>query len=533
MLETLKQTILINFTVSINSWIYFLKRVPLIKTAVKDVGYEHSKITKALYVMGIIYSMIKQLLKTIMLLTLGFGLPYLFIMDDIANLNKQAVYWQLFILFYLLLALPRSKILEPHRRKFICVKLMRMNARRFVISDYFPQLLWRQLIELILFAVTAHLFGVNILLALFLVTAKNLFAITAEVLQIKYYDKTGDFLHNKTLLNLTYTLIILSIGYYSAFIQYFVVIPAYIILILGAFLWIIGFFSFTFILNYSRFPIALGDANRLDKLSIDFQSAKKNAAFSRVKLKDKEFTVEELQYDKTNKKEGFAFLNEIFFKRHRRILNGPIIKQAVVITFLFLVGVILSIFIKDFNTEYIAGVKKLFPVFIYVLYMISTGQKATKAMFYNCDISLLHYGFYKTKDAVLATFTIRAKYLIFANMIPAGLLAVGIILLGAITGGSVQPLIPIGVMIIVLSIFFVIHNLFLYYIFQPFTTELNVKNPLYKLFQFITYILCYISLQLKNMSITFLIIVVGLTLIYSIAALITVYRIAPRTFIIK
>jgi hypothetical protein len=134
---------------------------------------------------------------------------------------------------------------------------------------------------------------------------------------------------------------------------------------------------------------------------------------------------------------------------------------------------------------------------------------------------------------VLATFTIRAKYLISANIIPAGLLAVAIVLLNVITGGSAMTLVPIGIMIVVLSVFFVIHNLFLYYIFQPYTTDLAVKNPLYKLFSFITYILCYTSMQLKNMSNTFLIAIVVLTVVYSIGALVAVYRVAPRTFVIK
>ena len=164
---------------------------------------------------------------------------------------------------------------------------------------------------------------------------------------------------------------------------------------------------------------------------------------------------------------------------------------------------------------------------------MSTGQKATKAMFYNCDVSLLHYGFYKTKSAVLSTFTIRAKHLIMANIMPAILLAVELFLLDIISGGDGITFIPVGIMLISLSIFFAIHNLFLYYIFQPYTSDLNVRNPFYKFLNFITYILCYTSLQLRNMSSVFLIVVVAATVVYSITALVIVYRIAPRTFVIK
>jgi hypothetical protein len=383
------------------------------------------------------------------------------------------------------------------------------------------------------FSLAASLFSVNIFLVLFLVFGKNGISILAEVLNIKYYEWTGTFLHNKVAFSAIYSIFFIVAGYGLTLNNLVLKIPATVIFGLGICLWLLGLYSILFIVRYKRFSIVLNEANSFDKINVDMQKVKQNAKFAGVKLKNKEFTQEELRYDRTNKKEGFHYINHIFFKRHRRILNGPIKLQVIIIALLFVVGLVASFFIPDFNVKYVTGVKKVFPVFIFALYVMSTGQKATKAMFYNCDLSLLHYGFYKTKEAVLATFTIRAKHLILANLIPAGLFSVELFLLDIITGGSGIILIPIGIMIMVLAIFFVIHNLFLYYIFQPYTTDLNVKNPFFKLLNFITYVLCYISMQLRNMSTMFLIVVVTVTFVYSIAALITVYRVAPKTFVIK
>jgi hypothetical protein len=325
----------------------------------------------------------------------------------------------------------------------------------------------------------------------------------------------------------------IGIGYYSAINHIILELPNLAIIALGVTLWTIGIFSANYIVSYQNFAVALNDANRLDKLSVDTNSIKKNATFTGVKLKDKEFSTEELKYDKSNRKEGFTYINDIFFRRHKRILNKPIQIQVIILLGLFLAGILASFLLPDFHTSYLKLMKRSFPALIFALYLMSTGQKATRAMFYNCDISLLHYGFYKTKGAVLATFTIRLKHLIIANMIPAGILAIELILMDVLLGGSGMILLPIGVMTLVLSVFFVIHNLFLYYIFQPYTTDLNVKNPMYKLFSSITYLLCYISMQIKNGSIAFLVFVVVVTLIYSVAALIAVYRVAPKTFTIK
>lgn len=533
MLNTLRQTIVINFSITLNSFIYFLKKGRLTGIIFNNVGYEHAEVTNVLVIFGIIYSMLLQLFKSFLLFGIGLGLPYLILKENLGSTDFENVYWQLFIIFYIMLSLTKNKIVAPERRKYISVKLMRMNARQFVISDYFPQIIWQQLVELLVFSLAASLFSVNILLVLFLVFGKNAVSIFSEVMHIKYYEWTGTFLHNKVVVSSIYSIICIIAGYGLTLNNLILKIPASVIIDLGVCLWLLGLYSILFIVRYKRFSIVLNEANSYDKLNIDMQSIKQNAKFAQVKLKNKEFTQEELRYDRTNKKEGFNYINDIFFKRHRRILNGPIKIQVIIISLLFVAGLVASFFVPDFNAKYVAGVKKIFPVFIFALYVMSTGQKATKAMFYNCDLSLLHYGFYKTKKAVLATFTIRAKHLITANLIPAGLFSVELILLDIITGGSGIMLVPVGIMIMVLAIFFVIHNLFLYYIFQPYTTDLNVKNPFFKLLNFITYVLCYISMQLRNMSATFLIVVVTVTFVYSIAALITVYRIAPKTFVIK
>jgi hypothetical protein len=533
MLDTLKQTIVINFSITLNSFIYFLKRGKLTRFIFHGLGYEHAAFTEVLVILGMIYAMLQQMFKSFFLFALGLGLPYLILKDDMGGVKMESAYWQLFIIFYLLMSLGKNKILEPERRKYISVKMMKMNARQFVISDYFPPLIWRQIVELLVFSIAAALFSVNILLVFFLLVGKNFLSIFAEVLHIKYYDITGDFLHNKAGLTITFYLICLVAGYFITLNRWILQIPTPIIIALGAFLWGLGLYSILFILRYKNFSMAFNESNSLEKVNIDKQAIQKNAAFAQVKLKNKEFTQEELRYDTSNKKEGFRYINDIFFKRHKRILNGPIKLQVVIILLLIVGCFVASLFVPDFNSKYITVVKSIFPAFIFALYVMSTGPKATKAMFYNCDISLLHYGFYKTKEAVLATFTIRAIHLIIANMIPAGLFTVGIILVDILTGGSGTSLIAIGIMVMVLSIFFVIHNLFLYYIFQPYTTDLSVKNPMFKLLNFITYILCYISMQLRNMSSAFLIVVVATTFIYSIAALITVYKVAPKTFIIK
>jgi len=408
-----------------------------------------------------------------------------------------------------------------------------MEARKFVFADFFPMWFLRMILEIPLFYFVSTMVQANVWLVVFMVFSKNMFALFVEALHLTYYDKTGKLLHKKVLLFLGLMVGFLVLGYYPAIKQIPFPISEQVIFLTGVICIVLGCLGLKYILNYKKFSIAINDANKLSDIAVNKEAMSKEAQFNNVKLKDNDYTREEIRNDLHSNKDGFAYINAIFFRRHKRILLRPISRQMVVIVFLFIAAYVMSYFTTDFHSKYIKLIKQSFAMFVFALYYMSTGQKAAKAMFYNCDISLLHYGFYTNSQAVLATFTVRVKYLIITNLLPALTLGGGLLLLDLLTGGSGLTLLPVTIMILVLSVFFSVHNLFLYYIFQPYTTDLSVKNPLFTLFNVLTYFLSYICLQLDGVPIGFLVGMIIVTTIYSLVALVLVYRLAPKTFVIK
>ena len=99
--------------------------------------------------------------------------------------------------------------------------------------------------------------------------------------------------------------------------------------------------------------------------------------------------------------------------------------------------------------------------------------------------------------------------------------------------GDIVRFIPIFISIITLSCFFSIHYLFLYYIIQPYTSQLTVKSPIYKIASFIVYIAAYSCLQVETQSIWFTLTVILVTVIYALIALTLVYKFAPKNFKLK
>lgn len=533
MLTTLRQSMIISFSTSMNAILYFLKRIPFIKHIFKKIGYEHGNLSKVIVIFALLYKVLMVIFKRIIILLFGFGVPFLLISDKATLVPIRNIYWHLFICFYILIPLFNCNILEQSKRRFIMIKLMRINARRMVFAEYFSEWILRFLIEIPLFILMANMVSIPIWLSLYMIVAKNFVAFIAEALHIFYYDKTDKLLQKKTGFILGSVSVILILGYYPALVQKPLFISDNLLLLIGTLSIIIGITAIYYIINYERYSVVLNDVNKLSELLINREKIGKEAQFANVKLKDKYLNKDEIKRISNSNKEGFAYINEIFFKRHERILIHPIKVQSTVICIGFFIALVTNRLIPDFHTKYISLIEKVSPIFVFALYFMSTSLKATKAMFYNCDISLLHYGFYKRKEAVLATFTERVKYLIRTNLIPALFLSIGILLIDKLTGGTGVSLLPVAILIITISIFFSIHNLFLYYIFQPYTTDLSVKNPLYTILNTITYFLSYICLQLKDVSIYFLVGMILVTAIYSVLALFIVYRFAPKTFIIK
>ena len=66
--------------------------------------------------------------------------------------------------------------------------------------------------------------------------------------------------------------------------------------------------------------------------------------FATVKLDENKMSKEDLNTKIYDKKEGYEYLNSLFFLRHRRIMVTPIKIRVVIIGVVFLIGMFLALF---------------------------------------------------------------------------------------------------------------------------------------------------------------------------------------------
>lgn len=76
------------------------------------------------------------------------------------------------------------------------------------------------------------------------------------------------------------------------------------------------------------------------------------------------------------------------------------------------------------------------PTFLIIMNYTSIGERLCKAMFYNCDLSLLRYGFYREQSAILSNFRIRLLRISVLNLIPAAAICLAVNLLLVLSAES-------------------------------------------------------------------------------------------------
>ncbi len=297
---------------------------------------------------------------------------------------------------------------------------------------------------------------------------------------------------------------------------------------------LLGIVAFIRLYKYKHYNKVAKEYIKKEKVFIN-DGVMEDINFSTVKIDETKIDKNDLVSNIYEDKEGYEYLNSLFFLRHKNIMINSIKHIGIVIGIIFISIIVFIIFKPNVRPIVVKTFINSAPLMVFIMYTISTTERICKAMFYNCDKSLLRYSYYRNEKVILANFTSRLKKVMSINIIPAIELSLAFIIITICCGQpySIIKVIPTCICIICLSGFFSIHHLFMYYVIQPYTAELTIKSPLFKTVNMVMYFLSYMCLRLKTSSYYFTIGVIITTIIYMIIALIVIYRVAPKTFKLK
>ena len=510
-------------TYRVNSILHALKQIPLVRSILPETLYQEP----GLKILGNIVSAIWEVISAL----LGKGIYFLTLVAAALlypSPDKGGIFLYLMIVCTVLGGFMNTYMFNPTKDKYYALMLLRMNARSYTLISY-GYALFKLILAYLLFGfLLGGLVGLPVwqrALLPFFAAGVKLFA---AAWMLRDYEKTGEATNENKAGALYWIVVLLGISAAFGLPALGIFLPDTVSLIFMALCTLSGILSARKILRFSSYREMYQDLLRDWVDQMDKSGASK-AASTAIKQSEKAISADT---GITSSRSGFEYLNELFIKRHQRILWKAAEKIAVVCTVIVL-GALLALSLYPQVKAVVNELTLSFlPYFVFILYAINRGTGFTQALFVNCDSSLLTYSFYKKPGQILKLFRIRLREIIKINLLPAFVIGAGLALLLFASGGTDNPVnyAVIVISVLCMSVFFSVHYLMLYYLLQPYTVGAELKSGTYRIVMTVTYLVCYFMMRVQMPTFVFGLMTIIFCVAYSIIACILVYRLAPKTF---
>lgn len=506
----------------LNTIIYSLKQFPIIGKIIPNGLYGNDGLKALGYIISFGYELFSMLVWKIIYVFLMLYLP-LSIMN---SLNVESIL-NAFLGLSIIGGILNNYIFNESNDKYYLMIIMKMNAKKYTLSNYIFYLLKLVLGFLLVNLVFFMFLKINIIYAVFITIFIYSVKVNITAYLLKLYKGNLNIDSSKKF-NIIKWIIILSLIVLAYIIPFFnFTLPTLFYLLVFLISFSLSIFSLRYILKYDYYYQIyhnILNQNDMDDLKNSQLDETKTAVLNIIANNN---------YD-SNKK-GYAYFNDLFMKRHNKVLNKFAKNTTYVIigvTFLATLIVLISSDLREIINQQIIYI---LPVLLFLMYFLNTGQRVARILFMNCDAAMLTFSFYRRKDVILSLFKERLKSIVVMNLIPSLFLSLGLNLVLFISGGTnnIFNYVLIFLAVNAMSVFFSVHNLVIYYLLQPYNSNSDIKGASYRVVLVATYYVCYYINELHINVYNFGIFMTLFSIIYVVVSLILVYKLAYKTFKIR
>ncbi len=534
---------IIEYVTWANQFLDELKRVPILKKVIPDSVFGLTTVKYIVGIFAVLFRFLWNFVKKAVYFLIFMLLPAVFFMEIRGVGGDPILYRRLVFHMFLFMNVILGGILNEiifveDDKDYIMIKLMRTNASYYyknkMLAEWLPNTL---AMFVAAFACQMGLRGALLIALLYV------FSRVAGQSIVLRLDKMIGMAKLKVGLNILVVLAGASGAYILPAMGNELVLDVYLknVMVIIIIVFLILLFVIDMMSNYDYSYIA-------QKTIVPVGNEENNEiSLPVVKVDEKKFTKEELETDKFANYKGYDYLNRKFFERHRALFRNPMLAKLIIIALITLIPSIVFMYFAiagKLTAKLTADVHKflmdLVPsVLVFAMYLMTNGESNNMSFFYNCDIFMLKYGFYREPGSIVKNFVLRLKKTIWYNFVPALALCGGIVIFALASGNifKVHMYIPFMLCALILSAFYSIYYLFLYYLCQPFTEQGKVKGFFYSFCTSLIYIIAYANFTVLddvkiNMYIYTAIVMVA-TVMFSVLAVALVKKFAPKTFRLK
>lgn len=569
--KTLTKVLHLRSIIGYNGLVFALKKTPVIGKLIPDRLYG----TAFLKVIYWVFHIIKEVFKLFIGKIFGLGLIYLISLflkteyiefDRVSGISEKGLYACFALTFFMIYALCGIMINKPYFKctpeKEYLVFMLRMNPKKldntlfiYDLAKLVTGYLIAGIIALICGGPAWLCFAIPVL-AVFI----KLFGTGLQAQRFRNrHAHHKPMKENQLAVVFRISIVFLSAPLIFAFIANGYYIPLPVILAVAGIFMLLGIWGFMVLKRFdpNLHRRALNDNIVRNEVSM-YKEPDQTKNFKKIKAKG---TVK-------GDKKGFEYLNALFLRRHGSMLVvKPLVFTAVV---LFIMGLVISLFVYGYYQRFgsenclnmignnllnlilfrhyedalmpfeLQSAESFFRwlvqyhmlAMIFPISIADNSFKSTQAMYINCDNSLMTFSFFKQRDKIIRLYDIRLKQLIKIHLAPAAACGLFADLILFYTGGQDYPFqyLLTVLICILMSMVSAVLWLSLYYLFQPFTTSVNVKSGIYNAVRIVisVFLTVLVFVPLNTWILAAVLLVFTVFFMFLMRNL--VYKFAPKTW---
>ncbi len=528
MIKTLFPLLKIQNTYRANGILYYLKKLPLVGRAIPYSLYKSPAWKIVIAILNTIFEIGKLFFGSVLYLFIIFSISSAFATFDFVSLPSKDVLLNLLLWATIGGGLVNCFILEPKKELNYAIMFMRMDAKNAALTSLaaFLVQVFISFLPMFIFFPPLRSLGLLNIISLFVILISG--KLVGASIKLFIRSKRENYrLMKYSYAEMAVGLLLFLIGALFCLVGFS--FSGIFIAIVAAAVFIASIFCLRYITNFKHYLSLY--KYMFTSYDIVWQNSNNTKAISR----DVAEKYIEAGGNVNFKKRGYALLSDLFVKRHRKLLWRT--TRSFVFAELALVLIICLVcrFVPAVSSAINPYLFGLIPLFSYILYFTNCGERTVKIFFTNCDCEMLSFRFYRKPAAILDMFTQRLRTLVLMDWVQSLPIALGMPTILYASGGTQNPreYIILFFSIMALSTFFSVHNLVIYYLFQPFNRELELKNPIYTIIKTVTYLLCFLAMQTRPPALVFGVATSIFSLLYIVVSLPIAYKIAPNTFRLK
>ena len=517
--KTFKIAFSLKNTYRVNTILYSLKQIPLIKRILPQELYCDPDLKIFANILSGIWEFIKAFLGKFLYFLLMITLEVSLYRTE----AQSAVFLHIFVLLTLIGAWLNTYIFNPTKDKYYGMILLGMDAKEYALTTYAYEMLKILAGYLIFGLLFGRMHGLTVWQCLMLPFAAAGVKMTVVAYSLWDYERTKVAVNENEVGVIGWILIALALAAaYGLPVMGWEIPETASVCVLACWI-LLGALSVRKIWRFQEYWEVYRQI--LTRHMVQMEEARQS-------VKRQSEKVIQIDGEGGSSRKGFEYLNEIFIRRHQKILWKSSKRIAGICLGIVCIVVMGIHFLPEWKEIVNHFVLRNLPYFVFIMYFVNRGTGFTNVLFMNCDHSLLTYSFYKRPECILRLFKIRLREIMKVNLLPAAVIGAGLALLLYLSGGTKEPLdyVVLVISILCISMFFSVHYLTIYYLLQPYNAGTEIKSGTYRVVVTGTYFVCYGVMRMDVPTLVFGMGTVVFCVAYCMIACVLVYKLAPKTF---